>query len=101
MPVGAGQAFGNAVLSADADTVGIEVQSGKDRIRTGSEGRTCAGAANIEASTLGSGADIAAPVCPERRRVRRVVETRIEVRGLLASFVSVRHTIPAQAKVQS
>ena len=91
------QSFRNAVLPGDADSIQVERNARQNRIRAGAQTGTDSGAARIS-SRVTRTADSTVRV--ERCRFGRVVEAGIEVPHAVIRFVSVRHTVPAQAEVE-
>ena len=84
------QALGNAIHTADADTVGVELNAAQSRVGAGNNAGTVP--AGTQRDRVGA-ADV--PLGVERGPIGRVVQVGIEVRGELVGLVGMRNAIPA------
>ncbi len=80
------QPLRNAVLARNTDPVQVERNARENRVRAG-------------AQTRASRVDRAVGI--EQRLLGWIVERGIEVTHAVVGFVGVRHTVPAQAEVDS
>src|SRR5208282_5011119 len=82
-------------VTRDADSVQIDRNASENGIRAGAESGTDSGASCVSRPA----AEVIARV--EGGGHGRVIELRVEIPHAVVGFVSVRHTIPAQAEVKS